>query len=132
MTDDRLLDVYLPGFSGFSAPEWEALLSAPLRRAAQNHSLLEPPWALPLDTEDFADLLDGARDRRAQCSALAHEFYKAFGIQLALKVGFAHRLRFKEVHFAGDHGFEANRIVATLRRTRSIPRTGSERISRRK
>jgi hypothetical protein len=32
MTDDRLLDVYLPGFSGFSAPEWEAVCTENLIR----------------------------------------------------------------------------------------------------
>ncbi|UVO30322.1 hypothetical protein [Bradyrhizobium arachidis] len=114
MKNDKLLVVHLPGFSGFSAPEWETVIETPLRRAAQNYALTEPAAAWALDEEDFTGLLEAHRDRRAQCAAIAGHFCSILAGKLAQKVGFAHGLLFKEVQFAQERGFETDRIVATM------------------
>lgn len=114
MKNDKLLEVHLPGFSGFEAPEWEGILDTPLRRAAQNYALTEPVAAWALDEEDFTGLLEAHRDRRAQCAAIARHFGSIFAGKLAQRVEFAHGLLFKEVQFAQERGFETDRIVATM------------------
>jgi hypothetical protein len=115
MSDVRMLDVYLPGFTGFSAPGWAALVSGPRRSAAQRYALSEPKEnPSRLDAEEFAEILENVADRQKQYSVLAGGFYTVFAIKLALKVGFPHGLLFKELQLAADHGLETDRILATL------------------
>ncbi|MFC7700410.1 hypothetical protein ACFQX9_27390 [Bradyrhizobium sp. GCM10028915] len=101
------LKVYVPGFSGFAAPEWSSLLLQPRIRAARQYAEIRPegPW---LDENDYMQLFEELGDHSAQRSEIARVYVDMFAIKLAQKLGIPHGLCFVQ------YECEADRIVASM------------------
>ena len=83
---------YMPDFSGFSSPAWAPLLSGARYRAAGARAFLQMHHEF--DREDFLKFFAEAADPAKQCATLAKSFCQTFAIQLALKLGIPHGVRF--------------------------------------
>lgn len=108
MTEPMILEAFMPDFSGFSSPDWAALLSGPRERAAASYEKLHEGDNRPLDRDDYLKIIDEVGDRARQCAEIAKSFCDIFGIHLALKLGIPHGLRFSR------YDAESDRIVALV------------------
>jgi hypothetical protein len=94
------LEGYMPDFSGFSSPAWAPLLSGARDRAAGARAYLQ--MYDEFDREDFLKFFAEAADPAKQCATLAKSFCQTFAIQLALKLGIPHGVRFDRYDPASD------------------------------
>lgn len=108
MTAPMLLEAFMPDFSGLSSPGWTTLLSGPRERAAESYEKLHAGDNRPLDREDYLKIFDEVGDHDRQRSEIAKSFCDIFGIDLALKLGIPHGVRFDRYDAEGD------RIVARV------------------
>lgn len=108
MTEPMILEAFMPDFSGFSSPDWAALLSGPRERAAASYEKLHEGDNRPLDRDDYLKIIDEVGGRARQCAEIAKSFCDIFGIHLALKLGIPHGLRFSR------YDAESDRIVALV------------------
>lgn len=106
MLSEKMLEAYMLDFSGFSSPAWAPLLSGPGERAAEARAFLQ--MYDEFDREDFLKIFAESADYDKQCAALAKSFCDIFTVQLALKLGIPHGVRFDRY----DHAY--NRIVALV------------------
>lgn len=103
--EEKMLEAYVPDFSGLSSPAWAPLLSAPRERAADDRVFFQ--MYEEFDRDDFLKIFAESADFGKQCTALAKSFCDAFAIHLALKLGIPHGVRFARYDHAAD------RIVAS-------------------
>lgn len=103
--EEKMLEAYVPDFSGLSSPAWAQLLSAPRERIAEARAFLQ--MNDEFDRDDFLKFFAESADRGKQCTALAKSFCDIFAIHLALKLGIPHGVRFARYDHAAD------RIVAS-------------------
>jgi hypothetical protein len=107
MPQEKMLEAYVPDFSGFSSPAWAPLLSGPRERAADARAFLQMNID-EFDRDDFLQFFSQAADGAKQRTALAKSFCDIFAVHLALKLGIPHGARFARY----DHAFD--RVVALV------------------
>ena len=101
----KMLEAYVPDFSGLSSPAWAPLLSGPRERVAENSAFFQ--MYDEFDRDDFLKIFAQSADYERQCTALAKSFWDIFAIHLALKLGIPHGVRFARYDHASD------RVVAS-------------------
>jgi hypothetical protein len=107
MKDEPMFAAFLPEFSGFASPGWEAMISGPRRRAAEDRSLFEMNDRV-LDADDYLKIFEKTGNEARQRSTIAMSFFEIFSIDLTATYGIGHHLQFKE------YDVEADRIVALV------------------
>lgn len=94
------LEGHMLDFSGFSSPAWAPLLSGARDRAAEARTFLQ--MHDEFDSEDFLKFFAEAADPAKQCATIAKSFCQTFAIQLGLKLGIPHGVRFDRYDPASD------------------------------
>ena len=107
MTQETMLEAFVPDGSGLSSPAWAPLLSDPRERAADASAFLKMS-DYELDRDDFLQIFAEAGNYAKQCTALAKSFCDIFAIHLAVKLGIPHGVRFSRY----DRAFD--RVVALV------------------
>ncbi len=106
MLQEKMLEGYVPDFSGLNSPAWAPLLSGPRERAAKANAFFQ--MHDEFDSDDFLKFFAASSDPAKQRAGLAKAYFEVFAVQLALKLGIPHGTRFGRYDQASD------RIVALV------------------